>query len=78
MFQEVKPLTLLSSLKSMKFHLWDEQGRKLISFARLREIRKEGAAARAVKELRRRVDEALASGAGENLDDVTDQADALS
>jgi omega-6 fatty acid desaturase (delta-12 desaturase) len=45
MFQEVKPLTLRSSLKSLRLRLWDEQGRKLISFGRLREIRRERAAA---------------------------------
>jgi omega-6 fatty acid desaturase (delta-12 desaturase) len=48
MFQEVKPLTLRTSLKTLRLRLWDEQGRKLISFGRLREIRRERAAARTV------------------------------
>ena len=46
MFQEVKPLTLRSSLKSLRLRLWDEQRRKLVSYRRLREIRRESAAAR--------------------------------
>ena len=50
MFQEVKTLTLRSSLKSLRLRLWDEQGRKLISFGRLREIRREIAAARQNRE----------------------------
>jgi omega-6 fatty acid desaturase (delta-12 desaturase) len=32
LFQTVKPVTLLSSLKSLTFRLWDEQGRKLVGF----------------------------------------------
>jgi omega-6 fatty acid desaturase (delta-12 desaturase) len=48
MFQEVKPLTMRSSLKSLRLRLWDEQRRKLISFGRLRAIRGERAAARTV------------------------------
>src|SRR5881394_558514 len=30
LFQQVKPLTLFSSLKSLSFRLWDEQRRKLV------------------------------------------------
>lgn len=40
-FQGVKPVTLLSSLKSLTFRLWDEQHKKLVGFRRLREIHKE-------------------------------------
>ncbi len=43
MFQAVKPLTLRKSLKSLTFRLWDEQRRKLVSYRRLREIRRESA-----------------------------------
>ena len=32
LFQQIKPITLLSSLKSLKFRLWDEQHNQLISF----------------------------------------------
>lgn len=32
----VKPLTLLTSLKSLHCHLWDEQQHKMISFRQLR------------------------------------------
>ena len=40
MFQEVKPMSLLGSLKSITFRLWDEKARKLIGF-HLRKQRKE-------------------------------------
>jgi omega-6 fatty acid desaturase (delta-12 desaturase) len=40
LFRNVKPLTLFESLKSMNFRLWDEQGRRLVSFRRLRELRR--------------------------------------
>ena len=39
MFQQVKPITLFSSLKSITFRLWDEQQRKLVGYRRLRELR---------------------------------------
>ena len=32
LFQQIKPITLWSSLKSLKFRLWDEEGRQLISW----------------------------------------------
>jgi omega-6 fatty acid desaturase (delta-12 desaturase) len=38
LFQTVKPVTLLSSLKSFTFRLWDEQRRRLVSFGHLRKI----------------------------------------
>lgn len=41
MFQEVKPMSLLGSLKSITFRLWDEKARKLIGFRHLRKQRKE-------------------------------------
>jgi omega-6 fatty acid desaturase (delta-12 desaturase) len=41
LFQSVKPITLFSSLKSFTFRLWDEEHKKLISFRRLRRIRRE-------------------------------------
>jgi omega-6 fatty acid desaturase (delta-12 desaturase) len=40
LFQEVKPLTFLSSLKSLTVHLWDEQGGKLVGFSHLRGLQK--------------------------------------
>ena len=40
MFQNVKPVTLLSSLKLNTLRLWDERAKKLIGFRRLRELRK--------------------------------------
>lgn len=42
-FQEVKPLTLFSSLKSLGVHLWDEQRGKLIGFRQLRKGHKQSA-----------------------------------
>jgi omega-6 fatty acid desaturase (delta-12 desaturase) len=35
LFQNVRPLTILSSMKSLKFRLWDEKNRKLIGFGDL-------------------------------------------
>ncbi len=37
-FQEIRPVTVRSSLKSFGYHLWDESAKKLISFRRLRDI----------------------------------------
>ncbi len=36
LFQEIEPITLFSSFKTMTYRLWDEESRKLISFAPLR------------------------------------------
>jgi len=40
LFQSVKPVTLLSSLKSFTFRLWDEKNKKLIGFRGLRKMRR--------------------------------------
>jgi len=39
-FQRVKPITLFSSFQSLKFRLWDEPAKKLVSFARIRHLRR--------------------------------------
>lgn len=39
LFSSVKPITLFSSLKSLTFRLWDEPGRRLVSFRHLRNRR---------------------------------------
>ncbi len=39
LFQSVKPLTLLSSLKSFRFRLWDERCRKMVGYRALRNLR---------------------------------------
>jgi omega-6 fatty acid desaturase (delta-12 desaturase) len=39
LFQTVKTITVLSSLKSLTFRLWDEQHRKLVGFPYLRTLR---------------------------------------
>jgi omega-6 fatty acid desaturase (delta-12 desaturase) len=39
LFQSVKPVTLLSSLRSFTFRLWDEQRQKLVGYRALRAIR---------------------------------------
>src|SRR5438552_3648805 len=39
MFREVKPLTLLASLKTLNLRLWDEQRKKLVGFRHLRKMR---------------------------------------
>lgn len=41
LFHEVKAVTLLSSMKSFTFRLWDEQHRKLVGYRRARELRKQ-------------------------------------
>ena len=40
LFQEVRPLTLLTSLQSLGLHLWDEEQGKLVGFSHLRTLRK--------------------------------------
>jgi acyl-lipid omega-6 desaturase (Delta-12 desaturase) len=40
-FQCVKPITLLSSLKSLWFRLWDEPAGKLVGYGRMRQVRRE-------------------------------------
>jgi acyl-lipid omega-6 desaturase (Delta-12 desaturase) len=40
MFQQVKPLTLFASLKSLSLRLWDERRKKLVGFRHLRKLRK--------------------------------------
>ncbi len=40
-FQTVKPVTLLSSLKSFTFRLWDEKGRRLVGYDHLRALRRQ-------------------------------------
>jgi acyl-lipid omega-6 desaturase (Delta-12 desaturase) len=40
-FTSVKPITLLSSLKTISLRLWDEQHKKLVGFRRIHEIRKQ-------------------------------------
>lgn len=39
-FQAVKPLTLLASLRSITFRLWDEQNKRLVSFAGMRKLQR--------------------------------------
>ena len=41
LFRRVKPITLLSSLRSFTYRLWDEQRGKLIGYRRLRELRRQ-------------------------------------
>ena len=44
LFQQVKPLTLLSSLKCLTYRLWDEQRRRLVGYPRRRRAKNEQAA----------------------------------
>lgn len=37
-FQQIKPLTLRASLKSIRLRLWDEKNKRLISFQQLRDM----------------------------------------
>jgi len=41
LFQAVKPITLLSSLKCAAYRLWDEENKKLVGYRHLRELRKQ-------------------------------------
>jgi omega-6 fatty acid desaturase (delta-12 desaturase) len=41
LFTSVKPITLLSSLKSIPLRLWDENQRKLVGYRHMRKIRKQ-------------------------------------
>jgi omega-6 fatty acid desaturase (delta-12 desaturase) len=45
LFQEVKPITLCASFKSLTFRLWDEEGRKLVGFGHLKDLQKKRAVA---------------------------------
>ncbi len=45
LFQEVQPITLSASLKSLGLRLWDERLRTLVSFRHLRTLQEEGRAA---------------------------------
>jgi acyl-lipid omega-6 desaturase (Delta-12 desaturase) len=40
LFQQVKPITLISSFKSFTFRLWDEQRRKLVGYRHLKNLRR--------------------------------------
>ncbi len=42
MFSSVRPLTLLASLRTASYRLWDEQSKKLVSFAYLKEYQRTG------------------------------------
>lgn len=41
LFEQVKPVTLASSLKCLTFRFWDEQGRRLVGHAHMRQLKKE-------------------------------------
>jgi omega-6 fatty acid desaturase (delta-12 desaturase) len=41
LFQQIKPITFFSSVKSLKFRLWDEPRKQLVGYKRMREIRKQ-------------------------------------
>jgi omega-6 fatty acid desaturase (delta-12 desaturase) len=41
MFHEVKPMTLLGSLRSLGLRLWDESSKKLIGWRQLRHLRRQ-------------------------------------
>jgi omega-6 fatty acid desaturase (delta-12 desaturase) len=46
LFQQVKPITLRASFKSLKFRFWDEQSKRLVGYAFIRELMKERAGRR--------------------------------
>jgi omega-6 fatty acid desaturase (delta-12 desaturase) len=47
MIQQIEPVTLWRSLKSLSFRLWDEQRRQLVGFGRLKTVRREMSSPRA-------------------------------
>ena len=68
MFEDVEPLTLLRSLKSLRLHLWDEGLRKLVSFRHARRER------RRAKRDRQDVHDAPASTHARRGNGLADQA----
>ena len=42
LFQNVPPITVLSSLKAMTYRLWDEQSKRLVGFSHLRGVGRHG------------------------------------
>ena len=44
MFQQVEPLTVRGSIKSLNFRLWDEENRQLTGYRVLKDKRREDAA----------------------------------
>ena len=40
LFQQVKPITLFSSLKSFSVRLWDEKEKKLVGYSHLRNLKR--------------------------------------
>lgn len=49
LFQQVKPITLRASLKSLKFRFWDEESQRLVGYAFVRELRKRGRSERGLQ-----------------------------
>ena len=43
LFQGVKPITLVGSLRSLRFRLWDEAQKKLVGYRHVRDLRKRAA-----------------------------------
>ena len=41
LFQQIEPITLWSSLNCLTFHFWDEQSRKLVGYAHVRQLRRQ-------------------------------------
>lgn len=41
LFQQVKPVTMFSSLKSFTYRLWDEKGKRLVGYRHLKHLRKQ-------------------------------------
>jgi len=41
MFRDVKPITMISSLKSFSLRLWDEKRKKLVGYSHIRNLRRE-------------------------------------
>jgi acyl-lipid omega-6 desaturase (Delta-12 desaturase) len=56
LFQEVKPITLVSSLKCLTFRFWDEQSKKLVGYAHIKQLMKEQQRRLSARQTRRAIE----------------------
>jgi len=59
MFSDIRPMTFLSSLKAASYRLWDEQSKKLVSFAHLKNLELKAEGERTADALNEKLEEIL-------------------
>lgn len=59
MFSDVRPMTLLSSMKAASYRLWDEQSKKLVGFAHLKNLELKAERDRTADALNEKLEEIL-------------------